>query len=333
MVLMMLQLLCLIMASSVPGGESLNLNLHRSPLVTSPMDKPAGRTRRSLVPRQSLPGSVGFAVFSGRQFDILPFQGIVPHTSQPANQQSRLTGSTNQRGRHTVSTNQSGRKRFAPTNHGARRSVTGGSALGRTGIFAALKNIRNKSTRQHLRSPPRRQFFQNSKLNSITRQIFQIKQTTRDNSVGTKSVLSGLSRFQQKPSRNVFLSSITKGSGSGGSGLRGSTRTTSASPIGIVVTSHGLQAHSPPNAQNMETFLIQRKHGPGHYVDGTAGTGTLLSSRRGQCPVVDQSRCPPLPSGPLPPSCSNDYQCREPTTKCCYDPCLTVSKCVRPVGI
>ncbi|XP_043199131.1 uncharacterized protein LOC122368884 isoform X2 [Amphibalanus amphitrite] len=262
MVLMMLQLLCLIMASSVPGGESLNLNLHRSPLVTSPMDKPAGRTRRSLVPRQSLPGSVGFAVFSGRQFDILPFQA-----------------------------------------------------------------------RQHLRSPPRRQFFQNSKLNSITRQIFQIKQTTRDNSVGTKSVLSGLSRFQQKPSRNVFLSSITKGSGSGGSGLRGSTRTTSASPIGIVVTSHGLQAHSPPNAQNMETFLIQRKHGPGHYVDGTAGTGTLLSSRRGQCPVVDQSRCPPLPSGPLPPSCSNDYQCREPTTKCCYDPCLTVSKCVRPVGI
>ncbi|XP_037071815.1 uncharacterized protein LOC119093013 isoform X3 [Pollicipes pollicipes] len=91
------------------------------------------------------------------------------------------------------------------------------------------------------------------------------------------------------------------------------------------------ESHEGVNARNMTLFLFRRSDRPSHYVDRTSGTGTLYTSRRGACPAMPLSGCSPLPRGGLPRSCANDYQCGD-HLKCCYDPCLTINKCVRPVA-
>ncbi|KAF0308371.1 hypothetical protein FJT64_002168 [Amphibalanus amphitrite] len=361
-----LLLFSLLALSTVPGGDSANLSLQRSPLDVTQLSRPQIRTKRSLVasnvidehgnpvflhsngasgkrtivnpfvtshklvtsrrkvasrdrptrsqsfrtqtqklrrrhlsgvqsPRQTLHGSRGFATVRGNRYDIRPDQGVVPHNRWQvrANHHHRYNAATNQRRRYSAPANQRGRY-SAPTNHVNRQTTQSQQP------WRIVTNQGTSGSQGHHGS----------------------------GGVGGASHSSG----------GAAHSSGGAAHSSGGTGSTVAFVTnapTTEAPIPDEHRSeyeHGLEPHMPLNAGKMATFLIKKSTQKRPYLDRTKGLGTLHTSRRGQCPVVDQSRCPPLPSGPLPPSCSNDYQCREPTTKCCYDPCLTVSKCVRPVG-
>ena len=106
------------------------------------------------------------------------------------------------------------------------------------------------SVRQPIRAPSRQPIIHNSRLNSIKKQIFQIKhtstQTTRSNTDSLQNVLSDFRRLPQPPRSSAPPNNALPGhsnalsGGSGGDGaVQGFPKFQSKDPAGIVVTSHG----------------------------------------------------------------------------------------------